>query len=134
MEGHLSAPETTRTDLPGRVRLTIPAETAWLRLARLLVAGVASRMGFDLDAIDDVQIAVDELCQFLLAADGVGTIVLECAIGEAILEVVGVASVADAATGPARPDDLGRRILDAVVDTYECAHAPRQFRFVKRRR
>lgn len=81
-----------------------------------------------------MQIAVDELCQFLLAADGAGTIVLECAAGEGVLEVAGVASVTGATAAPARPDDLGRRILDAVVDTYECARAPRRFRFVKRRR
>jgi hypothetical protein len=44
------------------VRLTIPARSRYLRLARLTAAGIASDLGFSLQGIEDVRIAVDEAC------------------------------------------------------------------------
>lgn len=115
------------------MRLSVPAEAVWLRLARLTVAAVAGRLGFDLDAIDDVQIAVDELCRPLLAASGTGTIVIECATAPAGLEVTGTAHGPGARSGAAEPDELARRVLAAVVDAYSYDRAPvPRFWFVKR--
>ena len=51
------------------VRLLIPAAPGYLRLARLTAAAVASRMGFTFDEVEDLRIAVDEVC-FLLIDDG----------------------------------------------------------------
>ena len=46
----------------GAVRLTVPAEARFLRLARLTAAGLAGDLGYSVDAIEDLRIAVDELC------------------------------------------------------------------------
>jgi serine/threonine-protein kinase RsbW len=51
------------------VELVIPADTRAVRLARLVTSGVASASGFDVEEVEDLRIAVDELCAVLLACD-----------------------------------------------------------------
>ena len=43
------------------VVLDVPAEIEQIQLARLVAAGLASRLGFDYDDIEDLRIGVDEL-------------------------------------------------------------------------
>ncbi|WP_334143219.1 hypothetical protein [Rhabdothermincola sp.] len=50
----------------GEVRLTIPANPRFLRLARLAASGVATDAGFDLDHLEDLRLAIDEACAVLL--------------------------------------------------------------------
>ena len=57
------------SEQPPRVHLTIPATARYLRLARLTAAGLAGDLGFPVDAIEDLRIAVDELCAAVI--DGV---------------------------------------------------------------
>lgn len=59
-----------------QVRLSIPADSAYIAVPRSVVGNLAARNDFTLDAIDDLRIAIDEACALLLpeAADGV----LEC--------------------------------------------------------
>lgn len=131
----------TTVDVDDEVRLVIPAEPGFLRLARLTAAAVASRMGFTFDEVEDLRIAVDELCYYLLGArsgGGTGTLTLVCTISEDGLVVTGAGGWAGGGDAggiaPALPE-LSRRILDSVVDQYDCngtAGAPR-FRLLKRR-
>lgn len=46
--------------LDGRIELKIPASSQWVRVARLTVAGVASRLHFGIEAIEDIKLAVAE--------------------------------------------------------------------------
>jgi serine/threonine-protein kinase RsbW len=48
------------------VRLVIPAHARFLRLARLTAAGIAGDSGFGLEAIEDLRVAVDEVCAILI--------------------------------------------------------------------
>ncbi|MDQ1713699.1 MAG: serine/threonine-protein kinase RsbW [Frankiaceae bacterium] len=72
-----ATPEATvpRRDV---VSLRLPADGAYLAVLRTAAAGLASRLDFTLDDIEDLRIAVDEACAMLLprAADGAA---LECA-------------------------------------------------------
>ncbi len=43
-----------------RIELTIPSSSEWVRVARLTVAGVASRLPFPVDAVEDIKLAVTE--------------------------------------------------------------------------
>jgi serine/threonine-protein kinase RsbW len=45
-----------------RVQLTLPNRVEYLGVARLLVSGVAHRMGFSYDEIEDIKLAVGEAC------------------------------------------------------------------------
>ena len=48
------------------VTLTIPADGAYLSILRTATAGLAARLDFTLDEIEDLRIAVDEACAMLL--------------------------------------------------------------------
>ena len=48
------------------VELTLPAESAYLSVLRTATAGLAARLDFTLDEIEDLRIAVDEACAMLL--------------------------------------------------------------------
>ena len=59
-------------DRPDVVELRLPAESAYLSVLRTATAGLAARLDFTLDEIEDLRIAVDEACAMLLplALDG----------------------------------------------------------------
>ncbi len=48
------------------VELRIPAESAFLAVLRTATAGLAARLDFTLDDIEDLRIAVDEACAMVL--------------------------------------------------------------------
>ena len=49
------------------VTLRLPADGAYLSVLRTATAGLAARLDFTLDEIEDLRIAVDEACAMLLA-------------------------------------------------------------------
>jgi len=48
------------------VALRIPADSAYLSVLRTATAGLAARLDFTLDDIEDLRIAVDEACAMVL--------------------------------------------------------------------
>ena len=90
MTEETTARQTGRRAMPGsdlavaadrqvrdRVRVCMPAEGAYLSVLRTATAGLAARLDFTLDEIEDLRIAVDEACAMLLAQAIPGTN-LEC--------------------------------------------------------
>jgi serine/threonine-protein kinase RsbW len=57
-------PSTTRNDV---VVLVVPADGSYLAVLRTATAGLAARLQFTLDEIEDLRIAVDEACAILLS-------------------------------------------------------------------
>src|SRR5690348_12736512 len=49
-----------------RVTICMPADGAYLSVLRTATAGLAARLDFTLDEIEDLRIAVDEACALLL--------------------------------------------------------------------
>ncbi len=47
-------------------RLTVPADSSYLGVLRTATTGLATRIDFTLEDIDDLRIAVDEACAILL--------------------------------------------------------------------
>ena len=115
----------------GDVRLVVPASPEYLRLVRLTAAGLASRLGFTFDEVEDLRIAVDELCFHLLGngtgADGEDdpsgngrTMDLTYSAGSDFIAITGTTGL----TGPApEPSELSEQILDALVDEHEVSGA-----------
>lgn len=65
----------TDVDVPLRdvVTVRIPATGAYLTVLRTATAGLAARLDFTLDEIEDLRMAVDEACALLLASAVAGT-------------------------------------------------------------
>lgn len=65
------------------VSLTIPAKPDYVGVARLVVSGIANRMGFSYDEIEDVKLAVAEACTNSVDhayIDNEGEIVINCSV------------------------------------------------------
>jgi serine/threonine-protein kinase RsbW len=72
------------------VRLTLPARPEFVRLARLVIAGLAGRHGFSYEDVEDLRIAVDELCFLVVGQVGHdGEIALSFTMKDDSLEVEG---------------------------------------------
>jgi anti-sigma regulatory factor (Ser/Thr protein kinase) len=109
------------TDHQERIDLEAPLSGDFHAVVRLIIGGIAERVDFAFEEIDDLQLAVERL---LAEAGPVGTVQLEFEIqDEGISTRVGPLSqrkVADALRdGEAGPGELTlRRILQTVVDSF----------------
>ena len=121
----------------GEVRLEVPASPEFLRVARMMAAGVASRLGFTLEEVDDLRIAIDELCFCLVGRSGrPGTISLRYLMDDDGLVVEGAGHFADRANEEPRLSPLSLQILKAVTDEcrVDAGEDGPTFRLLKRRR
>lgn len=108
------------------VDLSVPVQADLVVLARLTAATIAGRAGFGVEDIEDLRLAVEELCLSLVGGRGDGRLHLnfEC---ETDAIRVGCTYEADGcdsepegeADAPADADDLSLRILDALVDQHD---------------
>jgi serine/threonine-protein kinase RsbW len=111
----------------GDVRLVVPASPEYLRLVRLTAAGMASRLGFTFDEVEDLRIAVDELCFHLLGesddvipSDEGRTMDLVYSAGADCITITGRTGLSG---GVPEPSDLSEQILDALVDEHDVSGA-----------
>ncbi|MCL2059957.1 MAG: hypothetical protein FWH01_13040 [Oscillospiraceae bacterium] len=49
------------------VILTIPMRAEYVSIARLTAAGVANRLGFDIETIEDIKVSLSEVCNRLIS-------------------------------------------------------------------
>lgn len=97
------------------VRLTLPASTAFVGVARSLAAGVATRLDFDLDHVEDLRLAVSEACSVVLPeALPTSDLAIALHIGDGALTVD--ISTTSAATQVPPSDSFARTVLDALAD------------------
>ena len=102
------------------VELSIPVKADLVVLARLTAATVAGRAGFGVEDIEDLRLAVEELCLSLVRSDDDGRLHLTF---EHAADTITVTCWFEprpgwdgAASGAV--DDLSLRILDALVDEH----------------
>ena len=111
---------------PDEIRLIIPGRPD---------ADAGSRAGLTFDEIEDLRIAVDELCHSVMRADGTGVVELVFELGDEGL-VVGGAGPPIEPGGESKPSELSRTIVAAVVDEHDLDRDgdALHFRLVKRAR
>lgn len=117
------------------VRLIVPASPEFLRLARITAAGLASRLGFTLDQVEDLRLAIDELCFGLTGPHGRdGVVRLSYILRDDALEVRGEGQF-EASNAPPVALELSELILSALVDEHQLStdNGRPGFRLVKRR-
>jgi serine/threonine-protein kinase RsbW len=118
---------------PTQVTLVIPAAPGCLRLARLASTDAGSRVGLDYEEIDDLRMAVSEMCHLLIGDGWPGSVTLEYTIDS---DVISVAGYTPGPVPPASSNDFTDVILDTVTDFHELVDDgdERRFKIVKRRR
>lgn len=104
------------------VLLRLPARPEFVKLVRVTATGLASRLGFSWDEVEDLRLAVDELCYAVLDGQR-GHLVLSVRyrMARLSLEVEGHLENAGpaAATGSElRLSQFGDQILSALVDEH----------------
>jgi hypothetical protein len=102
------------------VTLTVPAAVEHVQLARLVAAGLADRLGWDVDMIEDLRIGIDELCVAVIEV-GLGDSELRVeyrADGDAV-RINGTCPSADGAAPELT--ELSRQIVAAVTNEWNLA-------------
>ena len=117
------------------VRLLIPSSVRHLRLARVTASTMASDLSFDLQDIEDLRVAVDELAA-LLIEDCPSDAVLELSMqaAEGALRITGHVTVDGLSAPELHP--VARELLDLLAGDYvlDSADGRRTFQLVKRPR
>ena len=109
------------------VRLSVPAALEYVRIVRLTGSGVASRLGFDIEEIENFRVALDELASMAIEVAAAGELEVTFFTTETELRVNGCAPVAGGVD--VGVDALTAQILKAVIDDYELAASDGQVCF-----
>ncbi len=99
------------------VRLSVPAALEYVRIVRLTGSGVASRLGFDIEEIENLRVALDELASMAIDAATGGELEITFFTTDTELRINGRAPVRRASMS--RVEALTAQILKAVIDDYE---------------
>lgn len=100
--------------------LVLPAESAYVAVLRMTTAGLAARLDFTLDDIEDLRMAVGEACGLVLdGAPTSGRLRCTYRLGEGRLDIAVSADHPDG-KGPDK-DSFGWQVLTALVDDLSAA-------------
>lgn len=117
------------------VSVRMPAVSAYLSVLRTATAGLAARLDFTIDQIEDLRIAVDEACAMLLRQAVPGTdLITEFELnGQEMIVRVEVSTVG---TAEPRRDDFAWMVLTALADGVDAVtdHPDRMAIVLRKRR
>lgn len=123
--GHKAAGahQVAEEEIRDKVTIKMPADGAYLSVLRTATAGLAARLDFTLDEIEDMRIAVDEACAMLLSQAIPGSdLTSDFALGQDSMTVrVSVRCIA-----PRVPagDTFAWTVLTALAGTVEAQAGP----------
>jgi serine/threonine-protein kinase RsbW len=106
-----------------QVTVRLPAEGAYLSVLRTATAGLAARLDFTLDEIEDLRIAVDEACAMLLGQAIPGS-ALECSFALGREEMTISVSVPSLTPQPPASDTFAWTVLTALAGSVEAFAGP----------
>jgi len=115
------------------VHLAVPAKPEFLGLARVTAAGLASRLGFSYDQVEDLRLAIDEICFGVTGSKGKeGRLELHFLLSPEGLTVEGEGHFD--APGAMQLSELSEVILNALVDEHsmDSTTGTPRFRLVKK--
>jgi hypothetical protein len=111
------------------VRLAVPARPEFLGLVRVTAAGLASRLGFTFDQVEDLRLAIDEISFGMTGSKGRdGVLEVRFFLSPEGLAVRGEGHFS--APGHAQLSELSEVILDALVDEHSMSDGATGPRFV----
>jgi hypothetical protein len=105
------------------VELSIPALPELLSLPRLVAAAVAARCDFDYDELEDIKLAIEELCLAAFEGRGPGRLAIRLALHSEALEVDCVFEPADGAPlGESRRSEVAAQLTEQLLDALADEH------------
>jgi serine/threonine-protein kinase RsbW len=105
-------------EVPSPVEVRVHADPALIPSVRAVAADLAARADFDLDAVSDLRMAVDEACSALVPLASPGG-QLRCGFTVIDGRVAVVARVPVDRPTSLRQDTFGWRVLDTLTDVAE---------------
>lgn len=129
----MSAARAEQPDPQPAIRLSIPAELRYLRLARVTAAAIAADLDFSVQDIDDVRVAVDELSALLIEDAAPGS-ELEICFTLDEHRISGEGRMTGGSTSEPKLHPVAAELLALVIDHYDVSvgKTGRMFRFSKR--
>jgi serine/threonine-protein kinase RsbW len=106
-----------------QVTVRMPADGAYLSVLRTATAGLAARLDFTLDDIEDLRIAVDEACAMLLSQAIPGSN-LECSFSLSPDDMTITVSVPSLNPRPPSGDTFAWTVLSALAGTVKAQVGP----------
>jgi serine/threonine-protein kinase RsbW len=106
-----------------QVTVRMPADGAYLSVLRTATAGLAARLDFTLDDIEDLRIAVDEACAMLLSQAIPGSS-LECSFALSPDDMTITVAVPSLNPRPPSGDTFAWTVLSALAGTVEARVGP----------
>jgi hypothetical protein len=103
------------TTVTTTMQLVVPPDPQLLRIVRLVASGLASLGPLDLDAVEEVRVAADELVSTLMEASDGAPVRLELSINADTLSL----EASTAVSGELTVDPMTDRILDNVSTRHE---------------
>jgi serine/threonine-protein kinase RsbW len=98
------------------IRLSIPASSAWVVLVRTAATACCARLDFDVERLEDVRLAVDEVAALLVDHAVAGTDV-DCELTPHDDGRLDISLTAETASGALPPTDtFAWAVLTALVD------------------
>jgi serine/threonine-protein kinase RsbW len=101
------------------VSLHLPAQSRFIRIARLAGAGLANELGFGVDRLDDVRLAIGEACG-LAVHSGAASMIARYELGATSIAVAVEAPI-DGDGGRLDPDYLG--LVEQVLSVACSSHS-----------
>jgi serine/threonine-protein kinase RsbW len=101
------------------IELRLGAELTNLPIIRSLTSSIAMRADFDLDAIADLKLAVDEACSTLITRAATDA-TLSCTFKVSKDEIRFVTSIRSADDATPSSDSFGWRVLTTLTDHTNC--------------
>ena len=104
--------------------MVVPATPSYLQVLRLVAAGLASRLAFTIDEIEDLKIAVDELSAYLTGSQGrEGSIEIAFEVEGSAITIRGTGQFEPGHRVRTDLTDFSKMILETVVDSASLAQA-----------
>lgn len=119
------------------ISISIPASPEYLKVVRLIVSGLASRLRFTIDDIEDLKIAVDEMSAYLTGAQGrEGTLDISFEVHDDRIEITGAGNFTPGTKVRTDLTEMSRMILKTMVEsaTLEQQNGVPTFRLTKTKR
>jgi len=108
------------------IELVLPFKAEYVSIARLTASGIANRVGFDIETIEDIKVAIAEVCNKLVKVGGESGISYNIRFEVSENELTVVFNCGDASLKcifDEENDELGISIITALMDRVEfCPH------------